>query len=108
LLANADTCGDAVLVPVAANGSAAFAVYKPAGRGEREAHAIQVLDLSSSAISAIHTFLEPSLFELFDLPRALAEWPREPRSAPTAPNFGGDGRLTLVVADDGSGSGDAE
>jgi RNA polymerase sigma-70 factor (ECF subfamily) len=78
LLANA--CLDAVLVPVAANGSAAFAIYKPTGGGRREAYGVQVLDLSPSGISAVHTFLEPSLFELFDLPPALSERPSEPRS----------------------------
>ncbi len=80
LLDNANACAGVRLVPVAANGSAAFAIYKPTGGGRRDAYGVQVLDLSPSGISAVHTFLEPSLFELFDLPPALSERPSEPRS----------------------------
>jgi RNA polymerase sigma-70 factor (ECF subfamily) len=76
LLANASTCGDVLLVPVAANGSAAFAVYKPAGRAGLGAYSLQVLEVSQSGISAIHTFLDPGLFELFDLAPALPQRPR--------------------------------
>jgi RNA polymerase sigma-70 factor (ECF subfamily) len=77
LLANA--CRDALLVPVEANGSAAFGMYKPTSHGGLEASSIQVLDLSSSGIAAIHTFLDPSLIDLFDLPPTLPGRPRERR-----------------------------
>lgn len=62
-------CADVSLLPIEANGSAALAVYKPTGTGEGlEAFGIQVLELSASGIAAIHMFLDPSLFKLFDLP----------------------------------------
>jgi RNA polymerase sigma-70 factor (ECF subfamily) len=77
LLANA--CRHALFVPVEANGSAAFAVYKPTSDGGLEASSVQVLELSPSGISAVHTFLDPSLFDLFDLPSTLSGRPSEPR-----------------------------
>lgn len=74
-------CADSVVVRVAANGSPAFAVYKPAGNGlDLEAYGVQVLELSPSGISEIHTFLNSDLFSLFDLPvivrrhAALRDW----------------------------------
>src|SRR5579859_5134154 len=68
----AKACGDSVLVPVEANGSPSFAVYKPAIRdGGFEAFGIQVLELSESQVAAIHTFIDPSLFERFGLPPAI-------------------------------------
>jgi RNA polymerase sigma-70 factor (ECF subfamily) len=71
-----NACKDARLVPVEANGEAGFAVYKRTSPGDDfEAYAIQVLEMSVSHIAAIHTFLDPSLFALFDLPPALAESP---------------------------------
>jgi RNA polymerase sigma-70 factor (ECF subfamily) len=73
LLANA--CRNTLFVPVEANGSAAFGVYKPSSGGGYEAYGIQVLDLSPWRIGSIHTFLDPSLFDLFDLPLALSERP---------------------------------
>jgi RNA polymerase sigma-70 factor (ECF subfamily) len=69
LLANA--CRHALFVPVEANGSAAFGVYKPTSDGGFEASSVQVLELSPSGISAVHTLLDPSLFDLFDLPSTL-------------------------------------
>ncbi|HEX9546847.1 MAG TPA: sigma-70 family RNA polymerase sigma factor [Acidimicrobiales bacterium] len=68
----AGICKDAVLVPVEANGSPAFGVYKPSGpNGGFEAFGIQVLELSDSGIAAIHNFLDPTLLPLFDLPPTL-------------------------------------
>jgi RNA polymerase sigma-70 factor (ECF subfamily) len=61
-------CANALLVPIAANASPAFAVYKPAASGNYDAYAIQVLECADSHIAAIHTYLDPSLFEEFDLP----------------------------------------
>jgi len=56
-------------VPVAANGSPAVAVYRPASPGGRpRAFTIQVLDIVDGRISAIHVFLDQSLFALFGLP----------------------------------------
>jgi len=58
LLANAKVCGGAVLEPIAANGSAAFAVYKPALGGGLEVYSVQVCSTCSTtrlldAIAAI-------------------------------------------------------
>jgi hypothetical protein len=49
-----------------------------AGAGGLEAYGVQVLHLSPSGISAIHTSLDPSLFELFDLSPRLSERRSEP------------------------------
>ena len=48
-----------------------FAVYKLDASGRYEAYAIQVLEWSDARIDAIHTFLDPSLFRQFGVPRAL-------------------------------------
>jgi RNA polymerase sigma-70 factor (ECF subfamily) len=75
----ASDCRDALLLAVEANGSPAFGVYKPAdSRPGLEAFSIQVLELSATGIAAIHSFLDPSLFELFDLPLTLPERPGQP------------------------------
>jgi RNA polymerase sigma-70 factor (ECF subfamily) len=63
------------LVPAAANGQPAFALYRRAGDGACPAYAIQVLSLSAGRIAGIVTFLGPSLFPSFSLPPSL---PREP------------------------------
>jgi RNA polymerase sigma-70 factor (ECF subfamily) len=55
------------LVPVAANGSPAFAVYDPSG----DPLGIQVLDLAGDRIASVHMFLFPTLFGLFGLPERL-------------------------------------
>jgi RNA polymerase sigma-70 factor (ECF subfamily) len=61
------------LVSIEANGSPAFAVYKPENSGRLEAFAIQVLECADSRIAAVHTYLDPSLFAGFDLPLT---WPK--------------------------------
>ena len=63
------------LVPVHANGAPGFAVYRPSKSDSRtlEAFSIQVLELSEGRISAIHAFLDPTLFPLFDLPTTRAQ-----------------------------------
>ena len=68
------TCGGLRLVPTAANGQPAFAVYEYSGSDAAwQAHSIQVLTLERSAISALTLFLEPRVFEAFGLPRTLPE-----------------------------------
>jgi RNA polymerase sigma-70 factor, ECF subfamily len=69
LLAN--PCSDTRLVPVEANGSPAFGVYKLDAAGREVAYAIQVLECSDGRIGAIHTFLDPGLFGSFELPTAI-------------------------------------
>lgn len=60
---------DHLLVPVAANGSPAAAVYRPeTPGGPPVAFAIHVLDVVGGSIGAIHAFIEPALFESFGVP----------------------------------------
>jgi RNA polymerase sigma-70 factor (ECF subfamily) len=64
-----DALADHTLRPVNANGSPAVAVYRPdEPGGEPTAFAIHVLDVIAGRISAIHSFLDPTLFEIFGLP----------------------------------------
>jgi RNA polymerase sigma-70 factor, ECF subfamily len=65
------TAGRMRLVPAAANGQPAFAVYRAAD-GVYQAHAMIVLTLSGALITRIVIFLEPDLFRLFGLDRELA------------------------------------
>jgi RNA polymerase sigma-70 factor (ECF subfamily) len=58
-----------LLTPVNANGSPAVAVYTPeTPGGPPTAFAIHVLDVVDGRISAIRSFIDPTLFELFGLP----------------------------------------
>ena len=69
---------DHTLVPVNANGSPAVAVYRPeVAGGEPTAFAIHVLDVVDGRISAIHSFIDPTLFNVFGLP----DYPYSPTSA---------------------------
>jgi RNA polymerase sigma-70 factor (ECF subfamily) len=68
-LVAADALGQEHLVPVAANGSPAVAVYRPPAPGGRPAaFAVQVLDVVAGGIAGIHVFLDPALFARFGLP----------------------------------------
>jgi RNA polymerase sigma-70 factor (ECF subfamily) len=68
------TCGGLHLVPTAANGQPAFAIYEFSGADKRwNAHSIHVLTLENEAISAITLFLDPHLFEAFTLPQFLPD-----------------------------------
>jgi RNA polymerase sigma-70 factor (ECF subfamily) len=61
---------DHLLTPVSANGSPAVAVYTPeTPGGPPTAFAIHVLDVVDGRISAIRSFIDPALFELFGLPQ---------------------------------------
>ena len=65
-------CRGSKLVPVRANGSPAFAQYKPAPDGGLEAWSIQVLELSGDRISGITFFLDTArFFPLFGQPLRL-------------------------------------
>src|SRR6478672_2610714 len=61
------TCKGSVLVPIEANGSPAFAHYRPGPNGH-EPFGIQVLELTGDRISKITYFLDTDLFERFGLP----------------------------------------
>jgi len=66
------TCGGLRLVPTAANGQPAFAVYeRSAADGRWVAHSTHVLTLQHDAISTMTLFVEPRLSEAFGLPRIL-------------------------------------
>jgi RNA polymerase sigma-70 factor (ECF subfamily) len=62
-----------VLVPLEANGSPAFAQYKPGERGGREPWALHVLEVEDGRIAHISSFLDldTGLFRLLGLPAAL-------------------------------------
>jgi RNA polymerase sigma-70 factor, ECF subfamily len=71
------TCGGLRLVPTAANGQPAFAVYEySAADGRWNAHAIHVLTIRDQAISALTAFQPPTgpnLFPAFRLPIVLPD-----------------------------------
>jgi RNA polymerase sigma-70 factor, ECF subfamily len=68
------TCAGLRLVPTAANGQPAFAVYElSATTGTWDAHSIHVLTLKHDAISALTLFVEPRLFPAFGLPPVLTD-----------------------------------
>jgi RNA polymerase sigma-70 factor (ECF subfamily) len=68
LLGAGRPCEGARLAATAANGSPAFAQYRPAGRGF-EPFALIILELSGDVITEITTYLDAErLFPLFDLP----------------------------------------
>lgn len=65
-------CRDSRLLPVQANGSTAFAQYKPATDGGFEPWALQVVETSGGQITGVTFFLDTArLFPLFDLPARL-------------------------------------
>jgi RNA polymerase sigma-70 factor (ECF subfamily) len=65
-------CRGSRLIPTVANGSPAFAQYKPSPSGGYEPWSLQVLEISAGRIVGITFFLDTStLFPLFDLPPRL-------------------------------------
>jgi RNA polymerase sigma-70 factor (ECF subfamily) len=64
-------CAGSKLLPVAANGTAAFGSYKIAAPGRWEPWALQVIEVKDGRISGHHNFLYPELFEQFGLPPFL-------------------------------------
>ena len=70
------------LVPTAANGQPAFAVYARRHSPEWRAHAIQLLRLEGESIAAVTNFVAPPLFTAFGFPAAL---PAEGGAALQAP-----------------------
>ena len=65
-------CRGSRMVPVSANGSPAFAQYKPSGPGGRlEPWAIHVLGVSEGRIVSITNFLDTRLFAAFGVPGHL-------------------------------------
>jgi RNA polymerase sigma-70 factor (ECF subfamily) len=64
-------CRGSRLVATAANGRAAFASYKPDGRGGHDAWSIQVIEIAGDRIVGHHNFLDTDLFAAFGLPTHL-------------------------------------
>lgn len=65
-------CGGLHLVPTAANGQPAFAVYEYSSADQRwNAHSIHVITLETDMISQVTLFIDPRLFDGFGLPRSL-------------------------------------
>jgi RNA polymerase sigma-70 factor (ECF subfamily) len=64
-------CLGSRLLPTRANGSPALGVYHRQADGGHALFAIQVVETSGGRISALHSFLEPAIFPLFDLPLHL-------------------------------------
>jgi RNA polymerase sigma-70 factor, ECF subfamily len=66
-------CRGSVLVPLQANGSPAFAQYRPAEGGGREPWALHVLEVEDGRIAHISSFLDldTGLFRLLGLAEHL-------------------------------------
>jgi RNA polymerase sigma-70 factor (ECF subfamily) len=72
LLAAGRPCAGARLVPTVANGSPAFAQYRPGPHGDHEPFALIVLELSGGLITETTTYLDAArLFPLFNLPTGI-------------------------------------
>jgi RNA polymerase sigma-70 factor (ECF subfamily) len=61
--------GDLRLVPVRANGQAAFAAYRRDEHGVYQAHALEVLTVTPTGIARIVAFADPGRFTSFGLPQ---------------------------------------
>ncbi|MFH8367833.1 sigma-70 family RNA polymerase sigma factor [Streptomyces sp. NPDC018031] len=66
-------CRGSRLIPVVANGTPAFAQYRPSASGSGyDAWALQVIEVSEGRISGLNSFLDTErLFPLFGLPMSL-------------------------------------
>jgi RNA polymerase sigma-70 factor, ECF subfamily len=64
-------CEGSRLIAVEANGTAAFAHYKPGEPGRLEPWAVQLIDVRGGLISGHHNFIFPGLFAAFGLPDHL-------------------------------------
>ena len=80
LVANA--CGGSRRLPIEMNGSTAFAVYKPTSHdGTCEPFAIEIIEVAEHRITAIHAFIESSLFARLGLPPTLPKFADQLRTA---------------------------
>ena len=64
-------CQGSKLVTVEANGTTAFASYKPSPDGGRQPWSIQIIEISGDRIVGHHNFLDTTLFAAFGLPDQL-------------------------------------
>jgi RNA polymerase sigma-70 factor, ECF subfamily len=71
MLGPGSECRGSRLLPTAANGCAAFAQYRPDGRGGYRPWAMQVLETDGSTITGLHCYVFAELFTYFGFPAAL-------------------------------------
>jgi RNA polymerase sigma-70 factor (ECF subfamily) len=71
MLGQGAACRGSKLIPTEANGSPAFASYKPSPEGGLAPWSIQVLEITDGQIVGWTNFLYPELFEAFGLPARL-------------------------------------
>ncbi len=64
-------CAGSKLIPVAVNGTAGFASYRPVGPGRWEPWGIQVIEVKDGRIAGHHNFLYPELFAELGVPAYL-------------------------------------
>ena len=76
------------VVPLAANGCPAVAVYRPSSQsGQLDAFGVHVLECAGGQIAAIHAFLDPGLFAAFGLPLVSRAQPASGSSHSHATTF---------------------
>ena len=71
LLGPGHGCRGSILLPVSANGVAAFGQYRVDPNGGHAPWAIQVIETSGDKIVGFHAFVDPKLFPAFGLPTHL-------------------------------------
>jgi RNA polymerase sigma-70 factor (ECF subfamily) len=71
LLGPGHGCRGSILLPVSANGGAAFGQYRVDPNGGHAPWAIQVIETSGDKIVGFHAFVDPKLFPAFGLPTHL-------------------------------------
>jgi RNA polymerase sigma-70 factor (ECF subfamily) len=72
-LASMDDGGHDRVIPVAANGQPAVAVWRPdPTTGTLEAYALMVIEIAGDKIASIHAFLDPAIFAAFGLSTTAA------------------------------------
>jgi RNA polymerase sigma-70 factor (ECF subfamily) len=64
-------CAGSRLVRTRASGRPALGLYRPAPGGGYEPFALQVVEVAGGRITALHAFVEPRLFRLFDVPARI-------------------------------------
>lgn len=71
MLGTGAKCRGSRVLPLAANGGPAAAIYNPAPDGGHDPWAIVVLETAGDRITGLHHFISPELFEHFGLPARL-------------------------------------
>ena len=64
-------CEGSRLIPIRANGTAAFGHYRSDRQGGHYPFSLQILTLQGGKIAQMHTFLYPEMFPIFGLPEKL-------------------------------------